>query len=223
MSKRRCPSPAVTPPPSKRHEEFSPLSDIQQLMASSPTHHDAEDPYSQSQDADVTEGMGVVDGDNKWSDSDFGAPSTSQIPTISQISLSASQLSMLNWVNNLSQAMEEWDEYSSRLAEDRQWIAEQLKKREAVQGTDTTLCCTNLTASPCHHHSEPRLIAQLSPSPLLSQAQPMPVKESASLTEHVDLKDVMLAWYQRHVEQLEDELKILRASLMMPLYGALET
>ncbi|KAJ4492270.1 hypothetical protein C8R41DRAFT_832721 [Lentinula lateritia] len=207
MSKRRCPSPAVTPPPSKRHEEFSPLSDIQQLMASSPTHHsDAEDPYSQSQDADVTEGTGLVDGDDKWSDSDFGTPSTSQIPTTSQISLSASQLSMLNWVDNLSQATKEQDEYSRRLAEDRQWIAEQLKKREAVPGTDMTLHCTNLTASPCQHHSEPRLIAQLSPSPLLSQYQPMPVKES----EHVDLKDVMLAWYQRHVEQLEDELKILR-------------
>ncbi|KAJ4463861.1 hypothetical protein C8J55DRAFT_494173 [Lentinula edodes] len=118
----------------------------------------------------------------------------SQLPTTSQIEFTASQQSLLNWVDNLSQAQAD-QEAIYREAE-LKWLD---NSGPGYGGYDEP--------SNSRHH---RSITPPCSDPCV------PCRSSSSFNNlgprgSLDAKDIMLAWYQQRLDSLESKLAIHRA------------
>ncbi|KAJ3882462.1 hypothetical protein F5051DRAFT_394330 [Lentinula edodes] len=197
-------------PPRKRHKEL-PLSLETQLTVtvdgyvsdggfdgdlSSPIHHHRE---LESQ-IDATEGsqVEVKNAEQSVMDSIHSDDISSQLPTTSQIEFTTSQQSLLNWVDNLSQAQ---------------------ANQEAIYREAQLQCLNNgdpggyngydkPSNSPRHSSTPPR-------SDLYVSRQFSSSFDNLRTQAPLDAKDIMLAWYQQRLDSLESELATYRAHLVL--------
>ncbi|KAH7868121.1 uncharacterized protein C8R40DRAFT_1178149 [Lentinula edodes] len=196
-------------PPRKRHKEL-PLSLETQLTVtvdgyvsdggfdgdlSSPIHHHRE---LESQN-DTTEGsqVEVKNAEQSVMDSIHSDDISSQLPTTSQIEFTTSQQSLLNWVHSLSQAQA-----------NQEAIYREAQLKWLNNGDPGCNEYDKSSNNPCHSSMPPH-------SDLY-----VPRRSSSSFNNlgpqaPFDAKDIMLAWYQQHLDSLEGELAIHRAHLAL--------